>query len=232
MLRTPLPPSRVSGASLPATDRPAPGAFGRFRRARDGVAAVEFALIAPVLLLVYVGSAELARGTMAQRRTTLLTRTVADLTSLGDTTSPMTRTTMDSILAASKLVYSPFDATKAVIRVAAIGIYMQGTTRTVRICSSDASPATAKWPVGLAPASLTIPASYNRHGMRLVVAQVTTPYTPVLGAAYVSFTRASTAEFPLEDTVVWPTRQGKAVTGGADDEVVLPAGVACPVTAN
>ena len=39
----------------------------------------------------------------------------------------------------------------SVIRVAAIGIYMQGTTRTVRICSSDGSPSTAKWPVGVAP---------------------------------------------------------------------------------
>lgn len=207
-----------------------PGVLGRFRRARGGVAAIEFALIAPVLLLLYVGGAELARATMAQRRTSLLARTVADLTALGDTGSPMARATMDDILAASRLVYSPFDATQAVIRVAAIGIYMQGTTRTVRICSSDGSPGTAKWPVGVAPAGLAIPANYKRHGMRLVVAQVTMPYTPVLGAAYATFTRASTGAFPLADTVIWPTRQGKAVTAGADDEVVLPAGVACPAT--
>lgn len=209
-----------------------PGVLGRFRRAQGGVAAIEFALIAPVLLLMYVGGCELARAAMAQRRTSLLARTVADLTALGDTTSPMARATMDDILSASRLVYGPFDATQAVIRVAAIGIYMQGTTRTVRICSSDGSPSTAKWPVGVAPTGLTIPANYNRHGMRLVVAQVTMSYTPVLGAAYATFTRASTGAFPLADTVVWPTRQGKAVTTGADDEVVLPAGVACPATSS
>lgn len=209
---------------------PVPRFLGRFQRDRSGVAAVEFALIAPILLLIYVGSCELARAAMAQRRTTLLTRTVADLTALGDTTSPMTRATMTDILAASKLVYGPFEATQATIRVAAIGIYMQGANRTVRICSSDGSPSSAKWSVGPAPAGLTIPAAYNRDGMRLVVAEVTMPYAPVLGASYA--TLMGSAVLPLSDTVIWPTRQGKNVTSGADDEVILPSGSACPATLN
>jgi hypothetical protein len=168
---------------------------------------------------------------MAQRRTTLLARTVADLTSLGDTVSPMARATMTDILAAATLVYQPFDATKAVIRVAAIGIYMQGTTRSVRICSSDGSAGAPKWAVGPAPADLSIPAAYNRHGMRLVVAEVRMPYAPIFGATYATLMRAETGAFPLSNTVIWPTRQGKGFTADADDEVVLPSGNACPAKA-
>lgn len=210
----------------------APRLFGRFRAERGGVAAVEFALIAPVLVLIYVGSCELARATMAQRRTSLLARTVADLTALGDTTSPMARATMTDILAASNLIYAPFDPAKAAVQVAAIGIYKQGDARSVRICSSDGSPGAAIWPVGPAPADLPIPASYNRHGMRLVVARVTMPYAPILGATYGTLTGSGTSVFPLSETVIWPTRQGKTVTNGADDEVILPSGTACPATAS
>jgi len=206
--------------------------LGRFQRAQGGVAAVEFALIAPVLVLIYVGSCELARAAMAQRRTALLTRTVADLTSLGDTTSPMARATMTDILAAAKLVYQPFDATKAVIRVATIGIYKQGSARTVRVCSSDGSDGAPKWAVGPAPADLPIPASYDRHGMRLVVAQVTMSYAPIFGTTYATLMHTETGAFPLSETVIWPTRQGKGFTADADDEVVLPSGKACPATAN
>ncbi|MET0527802.1 MAG: TadE/TadG family type IV pilus assembly protein [Microvirga sp.] len=206
--------------------------LGEFQRAQGGVAAVEFALIAPVLVLIYVGSCELARASMAQRRTTLLSRTVADLTSLGDTVSPMAQATMTDILAASTLVYKPFDATKAVIRVAAIGIYMRGSARIVRVCSSFGSAGAPKWAVGPAPADLPIPSSYNRHGMRLVVAQVTMPYAPIFGTTYATLMHAETGAFLLSETVIWPTRQGKGFTPDADDEVVLPAGKACPATAD
>ncbi|SFG76095.1 TadE/TadG family type IV pilus assembly protein [Methylobacterium gossipiicola] len=211
---------------------PSPRRLGRFRRAQGGVAAVEFALIAPVLVLIYVGGSELARAAMAQRRTTLLSRTVADLTSRGDTVSPMAQATMTDILAAAKLVYQPFDATNAVIRVAAIGIYMRGNSRTVRVCSSDGTAGAAKWAVGPAPADLPIPAVYNRHGMRLIVADVTMPYAPIFGTTYATLLGVGTGAFPLSRTTIWPTRQGKGFTADADDEVVLPAGKACPATAD
>lgn len=200
-----------------------------FRGATHGVAAIEFALIAPALLAIYVGGSELARGMMNSRRVSLLARTVADLTSLGDTASPMATATMADIFKASTLVLSPFPATGATMRVSAIGIYMVGATRTVRICSS-AGANIAALPAGVAPPSLKVPASYNRHGMRLIVSEVTMAYSPMMGNAYSKLVGVPTGAFPLSDTVVWPVRSGNSVTSGADDEIVLPSGAACPKT--
>ena len=59
-------------------------ALTRFRKDDRGVAAVEFALVAPILILAYLGMAELTLGLMAARRTEHLASTVGDLASQSD----------------------------------------------------------------------------------------------------------------------------------------------------
>ena len=51
--------------------------------ARDerGVSAVEFALLLPLMLALYLGAVELSQGIAADRKVTLTSRTVADLVS-------------------------------------------------------------------------------------------------------------------------------------------------------
>ena len=53
--------------------------LARFRSDRRGVAAVEFALVAPVLIAAYLGMAELTLGLMTARQTSHLAATVGDL---------------------------------------------------------------------------------------------------------------------------------------------------------
>jgi Flp pilus assembly protein TadG len=53
--------------------------LGAFWRDRRGVSAVEFAFLAPVLLLFYCGMAELTQAMMAQRRLTHLTSSIGDI---------------------------------------------------------------------------------------------------------------------------------------------------------
>jgi Flp pilus assembly protein TadG len=53
--------------------------LARFRRDRNGVAATEFALILPVMLVMYVGAVEITDAVYVDRRVTLTTRVVGDL---------------------------------------------------------------------------------------------------------------------------------------------------------
>jgi Flp pilus assembly protein TadG len=65
----------------PSPRAPAPQrrSLSGFLRDRRGVSAVEFALIAPVLIVFYFGMAELTEAMMAQRRLNLLASSIGDV---------------------------------------------------------------------------------------------------------------------------------------------------------
>ena len=61
-------------------DSASPAALGApFAGDTKGVSAVEFALVLPLMLTLYLGGAELAQAISASRKVTLVSRTVADL---------------------------------------------------------------------------------------------------------------------------------------------------------
>ena len=64
------------------------GALVRFWRDRRGVSAIEFALIAPLMLLIYFGLVEFCQGYMAQKRMGHASAMVADLVSQTDLITP------------------------------------------------------------------------------------------------------------------------------------------------
>lgn len=53
--------------------------FSRLARDTRGLAAVEFAILAPVMILIYVGVAEVCQGYMAMKRTNHVAAMVGDL---------------------------------------------------------------------------------------------------------------------------------------------------------
>ena len=81
----------------------------RARRDKGGVAALEFALLLPVMLLMYFASAEVTKAVMASRKVTAATRAMSDL--LAQQANSVTDTTLADIFAAAKPVMSPFPAT-------------------------------------------------------------------------------------------------------------------------
>ena len=56
-------------------------ASSRFAQDRRGVSAVEFAMLLPLMLTLYLGTVEISQGVGIDRKVTLTTRTVADLAS-------------------------------------------------------------------------------------------------------------------------------------------------------
>ena len=56
-------------------------AAARMLADRSGIAATEFAVIAPVMLVMFFGTVEFSSGVAVDRKVTLMARTLSDLTS-------------------------------------------------------------------------------------------------------------------------------------------------------
>jgi Flp pilus assembly protein TadG len=88
--------------------------LSRFFCDRRGVAAVEFALIAPILILTYCGLAELSIAMMAERRAAHSASVVADLVAQSGTISI---TDLTDIYTVGNAIMAPFPATTLKMRI-------------------------------------------------------------------------------------------------------------------
>lgn len=193
--------------------------LSKFLSDRSGISAVEFALILPVMLVLYVGMAEFARAFDNWRKLEAASRTISDMTSQGDSQTPMRSSTMNDILASATLVMRPFDGSTAKIRVSAMGVDLVRFSLTKpKVCSSVSSSNIVARTVGVA-ADLTIPPGFQMQGTRYILVELTSAYTPMLGSALVGLIGGGSGSFNLSATIPWPTR--------TDNEIVLPGGVAC-----
>jgi len=100
----------------------------RFFRDRRGVAAVEFALIAPVLILLYMGLAEVTMALMAERRAGHATAVVADLIAQDTLT---TKAELSDTFAIAEEILAPFAGSGMSARVTAIRADANGSPKVV-----------------------------------------------------------------------------------------------------
>ncbi|MGV9008297.1 TadE/TadG family type IV pilus assembly protein [Brevundimonas sp.] len=89
----------------------------RFHHDHKGVAAVEFALLAPVMILLYFGMAELCQAHMAHKRMSHVTSMVADLTARAQT---VTRNDLNDIFNIGNPIMEPFPTTPLQTRVTSL----------------------------------------------------------------------------------------------------------------
>jgi Flp pilus assembly protein TadG len=193
----------------------------QLRRDRRAAAAVEFAVILPVLLAIWAGMTELAHAIDEWRKLTLLARTVADLTAQGDTKNPLSTTLMSDIFASATAVMRPFNTANAKIVVSAMGVGLTGSTQTPTVCSSYANGNATARSTGLA-SGLTVPPGYQTVGMRYILAEVSIAYTPMIGSALVKLAPGVGSTITFSSVVPWPTRGGKTYGNNIYTEVVLP----------
>lgn len=90
---------------------------------RRGVAALEFALVAPILAVAYVATAEASLAIMAQRKLALATSIGADLASHSRTINAQT---VNGIFRATTAVLEPFDAATLTQRITAVVVDADG----------------------------------------------------------------------------------------------------------
>ena len=111
--------------------------LSRLRLDERGVSAVEFALLAPVLIAIYMGLSEFCQGYMAQKRMGHVTSMVADLVAQEEAVSG---TNLDEIFAIGGLIMKPFPTTPLQQRVSATEAAGATLSGSWSVCSSRSSP--------------------------------------------------------------------------------------------
>lgn len=84
---------------------------------QEGVSAVEFALIAPLLIFIYLGAVELSLLMRVDRRVTSTTASLGDLTARLAT---VTDDDMKEMFAAAEVMMQPYEAQSATMRITSI----------------------------------------------------------------------------------------------------------------
>lgn len=101
---------------------------------QTGIAAVEFAIIAPVMILLYVGIIDVTRGVIASRKLNLLSRTISDLVSQQPTTLPVPISKLSTILSSATAIMQPYPITSLNLTVSAVSIQQMAGSKTPKCC--------------------------------------------------------------------------------------------------
>jgi Flp pilus assembly protein TadG len=145
--------------------------FARLVNDQRGVSSVEFAMLLPLMITLYLGTVEISQGVGIDRKVTLTTRTVADLASQ---VSTINNADMTNLLNASAAVIVPYDTSQLKVTVSEITIDNNGTAK---IAWSDTLNGT-KRAVG---STVTLPAALNVANTSLIWSEVAYTYKPAIG---------------------------------------------------
>lgn len=140
--------------------------LGRLGRNRDGVSAVEFAMIAPVMVLLYLGMVEISMALSVDRKVTNAASALADLVAQDDV---ITDDEMVDILNAGAAIIAPFDAGDFAVRISSVSMSLVGD---VEVDWSDASGMMPR-AAGSAP---TMPQGVMSAGRSVIWVEVTYAY--------------------------------------------------------
>lgn len=148
--------------------------LARLRRDRRGVSAVEFALIAPFLIALYFGLAELSQGLTAKRRVSHAASAVGDL--VAQTDAAMTLADLDNAFAAGRALLTPFATDGLGLRVTSVTGDPQGVPKV------DWSDVDGPGLSRLAPGStISLPSGLvTLPGESVIVADAVYTYHPVV----------------------------------------------------
>jgi len=153
--------------------RRARDAIVALRRDRDGVSAVEFALILPLMVTLFLATVETTQGLQADRKVSLAARTLSDLASQ---TTVISNNDMSNIMDATADIIAPFAMTQAQVVVTGIQTDILGVSRVVW---SDARNTTRYTCGQLMTVPTELKPTLGTTGF-LVLAEVKYYYTPTV----------------------------------------------------
>ena len=135
-----------------------------------GIAATEFAVIVPVMLVMFFGMVEFSSGVAVDRKVTLMARTLSDLTSQSISVDG---TALNNFFAASTGIMTPYSPTPTKSTITEL--WVDPSTLKARV----------QWSQGTAPratsSTVTIPTALAVGGTYLIFSEVSYLYKPTIG---------------------------------------------------
>ena len=145
--------------------------LSRFWRDRRGVSAVEFALIAPVLIIFYFGMAEMTQAMLAQRRLSHLTASIGDIVARDQ---QLTDARVADLFSVGNVLMSPFPT--STLRLCLVSIVSDANGKDV-VAWSDPSNAPVDCPAR--NDVLDIPVSVLPAGKSVIMSKASYEYNSV-----------------------------------------------------
>jgi Flp pilus assembly protein TadG len=175
--------------------------LGRFHDNTRGVAVVEFALILPLLLLLYLGTVEASSLYTVDRRVTVISGTVGDLIARWDPgtgTGTVPQATINTYFSAANVIMTPYSTAnlKQVVSFLYINTAGEATVLWSR-ATPGATPRATGSSYPLAATTQMNQIARGTTGGYLVVSETANSYKPVLGVVFPDALNLSHASYFL-----------------------------------
>ena len=153
-------------------------------RAEDGLAAVEFAMLAPILVAMFLGSIELTDALACKQKVTGMASTAADLIAQE---KQVASTDLGNVYSAINSIVYPYPTTGLKIVISSVIDNGAGGAKVAWSCAQNATARTVN-------SAVTVPTGVITTGGSVILAEVTYPYTSTI-AKYLSGTTNMTTSF-------------------------------------
>jgi Flp pilus assembly protein TadG len=175
--------------------------LSRFARDKRGVSAVEFALLAPMMIGLSLGGVEISEGISADRKVTLAAGAVANLAAQ---TSTISASDMTNLLDATTTIMAPYSASNLKITVSCINI---DANKTAKVKWSATRNGTAQ----TEGATITLPSALQVANTQLLYGEASYDYKPTIGYV-ITGTLALSDKMYMSPRISPPTYGTKACT--------------------
>ncbi|MGB3812794.1 MAG: TadE/TadG family type IV pilus assembly protein [Shinella sp.] len=196
---------RIASSPVAARDKVLQGRgllmrMRRFLTDRRGVGAIEFAIVAPLMIMAYIGAFEISVAVSMSRKVSRASSTVSDLLTRSKTTSATTLAAMTDV---TKNIVAPFSQDGHTLKITGIAVNAAGQAT---IAWSHGAGADAAYAKG---AAVTLPKDMTATSTFLVRTEYAVPHTILLMAPGLS---ADLRKFDLKRTSFFRQREGDGIT--------------------
>ncbi|PDT33546.1 hypothetical protein CO671_24975 [Rhizobium sp. M10] len=176
----------------------------RLIRERKGAGAIEFAILFPVLVMLYIGAFEITIGLSVSKRATRAAGSIADLVTQQQSVTKSTLAEMRSVATA---IFVPYNSTSLTLKITGITVDASANAKVLWSWAQDGSVPYAK-----NTAVSDVPSDMKTANSFLVRTELSIPYTMFLFAP--NFMPDGMRTITISRSYFYRQRQGDSIPCG------------------